>query len=478
MSRTSSESGTQRAAEHSRALRQERAARGFRTTFWSLVVGLTAFAALFLTLGALQGPKLSTAQVDTVRVTEQAGQQLRLFANQPLSDVDPDQITVTPAAPFTVTVQSDLIIVQFGQPLRFATEYTVQVADVEAPARESRSTFEHRFTTAPGDLLYLSRGETSDQILRLDVIGTGPGEVVHEAPGIQRFAPVENAIVLARDAPGNTSTVEVVDPASGVTEQIRLPDGTRVDALVAPPTGTTVALILTSVDPDAEGALVQALALVDLAATGTVDLVTGIDGEPLSTASVHFTAAGDELLVHALDQTLLSFPVADPALQLPLGQFTEVYGLSSEGGRLSASDPFGGVAVDLTSGDEERINPSLFEGLLAFGGEFQLTAGETWVQRVALTDENGEAFANLIVADDGTGASRLVARTIDDRGSLGAFELSPNDQYVAIEVTPVVADAEPDGRPVTPQARSVTLAIVDLESGELVRTVAGFAPAW
>lgn len=478
MSRTSSESGTQRAAEHSRALRHERAARGFRTTFWGLVVGLTAFAGLFLALGALQGPKLSTAQVDTVRVTEQAGQQLRLFANQPLSDIDPEQITVTPSVPFTVTVQSDLIVVQFAQPLRFSTEYTVEVADVAAPARESRSTFEHRFTTAPGDLLYLSRSDSIDQILRLDVVGTGPGEVVHEAPGIQRFAPVENALVLARDAPGETSLVEVVDTASGIVEEIRVPDGTRVDALVTPPTGTTVALILSSVDRDAEGALTRALALVDLAAEGVPDLVTGLDGEPLSTLSAHFTTAGDELLVHTLDQTLVSFPIGNPELQLPGGQYTEVYGLSSDGGRLSASDPFGGVAVDLETGEEERINPSLFEGLLAFGGEFQLTAGETWVQRVALTDDSGEAFANLLVSDDGSGASQLVARTIDDRGSLGAFQLSPNDQYVAIEVTPVVADAEPDGRPVTPQARSVTLAIVDLETSELVRTVSGFAPAW
>lgn len=113
-----------------------------------------------------------------------------------------------------------------------------------------------------------------------------------------------------------------------------------------------------------------------------------------------------------------------------------------------------------------------------FGADFFLTGDGEWVQRVALTDASGAAVANLVVADDGGGASRLIARTVDDAGSFGDIALSPNGQFVAIEVVPRLAEAVSDGRAVNPQSESVTVVIVDRLSGQLVRSVAGFGPRW
>jgi hypothetical protein len=100
------------------------------------------------------------------------------------------------------------------------------------------------------------------------------------------------------------------------------------------------------------------------------------------------------------------------------------------------------------------------------------------VQKVAIPDATGGAFSTLLVADDGSGASRLLLRTIDDRGSLGSLAVSPNDQFVAIEVTPSVADAVPDGRRVNGRPASITTVIVDIETGAVVRTLEGFSPVW
>ena len=76
--------------------------RGFRRAL-ALTVGiLVALCAVFLTLGYLQGPKLSSAQVDPRGVVEQSGQQVRLFANQAVAQVAPSQVTVAPAVDFTV----------------------------------------------------------------------------------------------------------------------------------------------------------------------------------------------------------------------------------------------------------------------------------------------------------------------------------------------------------------------------------------
>ncbi|MBU1251522.1 hypothetical protein [Chryseoglobus sp. 28M-23] len=487
--------GTRRAAEAGRRLREQRELQRFQRTFWIVSGVLGAVAAVFLLLGALQGPKLTTAQVDPQRATEQSGQQLRMFANQPLRDVDASQVAVSPQTDVTVTVQDDLLVVQFDERLRYDTEYTVTVSDVAARSRDAVSTFSHAFETAGASVLYLDRGETQDEILRAEVSGTGRGEVVHAAPGIQAFAPVEGVLVVARDAgaggtgssdaasdasaPGTgASVLESVLTESGDAETVRLPEGARVDRIIAPQAGTLVGLVLTEVVEEGTPQFSSALAYVDLAGDREVRLLEGLDGEPVRALDAAFLPGGSSLLVHALDQSLLRIDLLAPELVLPVDQLPTVWNLSTDGTRVSGSDSFGGLFLDLESGEETRLNPSLFEGEVVFGGETVLLSDERWVQKVAVPDASGGSFAIVVVVDDGSGESRQLARTIDDRGSIGALSVSPNDQYVAIEVTPSVEDAEPDGRRVNPRSTSITLQIIDIETGALVRSLEGFAPVW
>lgn len=482
MSRTSSEK-LERVAEQSRRLREDRAERRFRTRFWMLVAGLALISAVFLVLGAFQGPKLSTAQVDAARATEQPGQQLRLFANQPVDEVDAAQVSVEPAAEVAVTVQNELISVQFVDRLQWGTEYTVRVEGVTAPGRSVSGTMEHRFTTPDGSLLYLDRGEEVDEVLRAGIEGAGPGEVLYSAPGIQRFALVENALLVARDAPDGgsgegASVIEIVNLDSGRTEEVRLPSAVRVESMTASPAGTTAALVLTSAGVAAgEGEYQQSLVTLDLGGAREVQPVADLDGEVLRVREAWFPGSGTGMLVHTLDGVLVQVDPEAGTPPLPLGDYREVYGPSSDGASLSAADDFGGVLLDLATGEEERVNPSLFEGDVVFAGETLVTAQGLRVQKVAVAGLDG-SFTTLLVADDGSGASRLLARTIDDRGSLGDVALAPNDQYVAIEVTPVLDEAVSDERIVDPQPTSVTIAIIDVATGAVVRTLEGFAPAW
>ena len=487
--------GTRRAAEAGRRLREQRELQRFQRTFWIVSGVLGAVAAVFLLLGALQGPKLTTAQVDPQRATEQSGQQLRMFANQPLRDVDASQVAVSPQTDVTVTVQDDLLVVQFDERLRYDTEYTVTVSDVAARSRDAVSTFSHAFETAGASVLYLDRGETQDEILRAEVSGTGRGEVVHAAPGIQAFAPVEGVLVVARDAgaggtgssdaasdasaPGTgASVLESVLTESGDAETVRLPEGARVDRIIAPQEGTLLGLVLTEVVDEGTPQFSSALAYVDLAGDREVRLLEGLDGEPVRALDAAFLPGGSSLLVHALDQSLLRIDLLAPELVLPVDQLPTVWNLSTDGTRVSGSDSFGGLFLDLESGEETRLNPSLFEGEVVFGGETVLLSDERWVQKVAVPDASGGSFAIVVVVDDGSGESRQLARTIDDRSSIGALSVSPNDQYVAIEVTPSVEDADPDGRRVNPRPTSITLQIIDIETGALVRSLEGFAPVW
>jgi hypothetical protein len=471
-----------RAAHHGRRLRDERAQGRFSRAFVGVVGALAIVAAVFLVLGVFQGPKLSSAQVDTVRVTEQTGQQLRMFANQRLDDLDARAVTVEPATSTTVTVQGDLIVIQFDERLRYATDYTVRVSGVGAPRRPNTSTFEHRFTTASASVLYLDRSDTGDdEILRAEISGVGRGEVVHRAAGIQLFAAVERVLLVSRDDGAGGSVLESVEPTSGRSEPLRLPANTRIDRFITAPSGTMVALVLSPPADSREGAPgsrpARTVALLDLAGDRSVLELTDLAGEPLTAVGAWFLPTGD-LLVHTVNQELVRLNPADPSVVLPLGSYLTVFGVSSDGGRVSAADRFGGVALDLASGEEERLNPSPLAGAIPFGGELALTAKGLRVQKVALQDPDSGAISSVLVADDGRGTSRLLARTIDDRGSIGSLHLSPNDQYAVIELTPVLEGAVSDGRVVESRPTSVTLAIIDVDTGQLVRTLEGFGAVW
>jgi len=56
--------------------------------------------------------------------------------------------------------------------------------------------------------------------------------------------------------------------------------------------------------------------------------------------------------------------------------------------------------------------------------------------------------------------------------------VSANDQYAAVEVVPNVASSVDDGRRVDPRSTDVTTVFVDIASGAVVKSVAGFDIHW
>ena len=138
-----------RVAATSRRIREQRARRRFERTFWVLVASLAVLSAVFLLLGSMQGPKLSSAVVDPARVTEQPGQQLRLFANQPLGEVTAEQVTVTPEADVSVSVQNELLDPKVRLELRMTIDPTERRGqqewnDLEHLAQSESTVIKHR----------------------------------------------------------------------------------------------------------------------------------------------------------------------------------------------------------------------------------------------------------------------------------------------------------------------------------------------
>jgi hypothetical protein len=447
-------------------------AREFRRTFTAVVVVLALLCAGFAFLGHLQGPKLSSAQVDTDQVTARSGQQLRLFANQPLAAVDPADVTITPAADFGVTTSGSVVAVEFAQPLLYAAHYVVTVEGVTSEVDDQASTLTYEFTTGSRPLYYLDRGESTDEIVRTGVTGT-ERTVVYSAPRIQEFALLGTTAAVSADGGDGTSTLSLVSFDDGGVEPIALPAAGVIENLHSADDGVTIGFAFSTAD----GGYDDTLLTLDLEAGRDILPVTAVDGTPLSVGNWFFIPGGVTLAAQNRDDEAVLLVDTSTGVVTPLGTFASLESLSTDASRLGVTNPFGPVVLSLADLADTEFAPSPIDGVTPFPGEFQLMRGTDLVQHVVLVDYSSNVFENLLVADDGT-RSRQIFRTTDDAGSIGDFSVSPNDQYVAVEVVPNVSTSVSDGYPVNDRSTSVTTIVIDIASGAQVKSVAGLGLQW
>lgn len=438
---------------------------------------LVVLVAVFLALGYLQGPKLSSAQVDGKSVIAQPGQQLRLFANQTLAQVKPAQVAVTPKVAHSVTTQGDVIAVQFDARLAYATTYTVTVKDVTSIYQAQRATLTYSFTTASPPLYYLDRGQSNDEIVRTGITGN-ERTVVYSAAGIQDFAVADGSLLVATLGADHTSQLSLVSLTDGAVEAVRLPEAGVVQKLHAAASGTLVGFVFTSAGERIDPTYSSTLLSLDLEGVHTVKPVDGLDGNPVRVLDWEFMPDGSGLLALSRERSLFLIDPLTAGAISPLGQFSELGPVSRDGSIVTMSDPFGSAALTIANGSQKRLVPSPLENdsSLAYLGPVEALAAGTRVEKLVIARSDGTRFASAIAIDDGTTA-RVIYRTPDDAGSIESFSVSPNGQYLAVQVVPDVSKSMSDGYYYGAESTSVETVVVDL-TGRVVRSVEGFALAW
>jgi len=447
----------------------------FRRALAVTVASLIVLCAVFLALGYLQGPKLSSAQVDTKGVVEQGGQQVRLFANQAVAQVKHSQVTVTPSTDFTVSTQGDIIAVQFDSRLKYATDYHVSIEGVTSVYLAQPSTISYGFTTTSPTLYYLDRGDAGDDIVTTGLSGSAR-TVVYSATQIQDFAVLDHFLAVVALNDDHTSSLSFVNTDTSVVEAVRLPETGSISALDASAAGNTVGFALTSAVPGLGQKNNSTLYTIDLTAGRAVTPVVGLSGDPITVLGWQFLPGTGNLLALTFDRSLL---LIDPvsATVSPLGQFLGFDKISVDGLTVTMTDAFGEVSLTLATGDVQRLEPSPVDGKRTFQGATAMLPSGARIQKVVVPDATGRRFSSLLVYDDGA-TSRVLYKTPNDGGSISDFTVSPNGQYVAIETVPDASAAVSDGYFYDARATSVTTVIVDVDSGAQTRSVEGFTLRW
>ena len=452
----------------------------FRTALIVTVVALAALCAAFAALTLLQGPKLSSAQVDARAAITAPGQALRLFANTPVAEVSPSAVSITPALPFSVTTDGKIIGITFELPLRYATDYTVSVAGVTSVSADQPSTLSYAFTTPAPSAYYLDRGETTDEIVRTGLTGAAR-DVVYAAPGIQAFAVVTEtvtAVVTTTDTGG--SALSIVDGETGLVENVALPGDGTITGFTMSDVGHVLGFVFTdarAADPvagDEPGILDRVLMKLDLDAGRDLVTVDDYDGNPLAVYEWRFVPGGSSVVVLTGDRSAYLATADDLE---PIGQLAGLGHVARTGEAMTVRTALGSAVLDFATGELTFFDPSPVDGDKASVGESEVLTGGDRVQRVAVFDEATGRYVSSVVRDDGE-TSRTLYATPGSLGSITSFSVSPNEQYVAIESVDDYANAVSDDYPAAPKASTVQTVVVDAETGAVVRIVEGFSWLW
>ena len=452
--------------------RARRPDAAFRRAFGAVVVVLLVLTAALLAAGALRGPQLDDARFDRVAATERAGEQLRLFFDRAVGDVDGVTASIEPEVPVTLGVQGDLVTLGFDAALAYGTPYTVRLDGVVGIGGGAPSSVEYSFTTATPTVAYLDRDPAGDAVVQAPVPGSGV-EVLHRAERIQEFARLGDLLAVARIQTDDSSVLELVDPATGGVQSVPLPPGAVVDRLHAAGDGQRLLFTL-SVDAGRSPDRLMSL-----------DPGSGVPQPVLGVAGSELVVSGWDPLADARVVALTiggSLEVADVATgeALPLGQYAEYESVSPDGATVVVADALGPIAVPLGGGEEQRLLASPLEqgGVEPFLGDtLVLPQGAGRLQKVAVPAADQASFDSYLVVDDGA-TSRPVLQTEGARGSIGAFSVSPNGRVAAVEVVPDVSAESSDGYPRESRDVSVTTYFVELESGAVLRTVPGHDAEW
>ncbi|MBF4625471.1 hypothetical protein [Clavibacter sp. VKM Ac-2872] len=450
--------------------------RAFRRAFTSVVLVLVLACGGLLAVAGSQGPRLVRTDVDPLAVVQQSRQRLVLAANRPIQPVDASRIRMEPGADFTVDTQADRVIIDFTRPLAYDADYTVSIDGVQGvgggPASDLRTAFR---TGDPGMYVLVRGGEQQpDRILRQSVAGTGEGasDVVFQATKIQEYAVVGQSLIVATLQDDGTNGLVIAALDGSGQADLPLPGRGALRDLRAEDTGTTIGFRFTSADG---GPFDDTLMVDDVGAAAAPTPVLGLDGQPISAQAWGFVPGRPQLVAHGQDGDLYLVTIDGSSPIVPLGRHGTLGPFSADGTRLAVTDPGSTTEIDLRTAQQTRLPTEAGGADLQYDGAISFVPGDDGAVlrvRTALDPTTGTARQRLVVVRDGRASDVYVPA--DPATRITGLSVTPNGRFAVLETVPDPARGASDDYPRNPRDTTVTTLLVELATGTVTRSVAGF----
>lgn len=420
----------------------------------------------------LQGPRLSEVQVNPSEAIETSGSRVILTANQALADIDPAQVSIEPAVPFTVDAAGRGIGIRFTVPLDDATEYSVRVADVTGSGGGPASDLQTSFTTPASEIFLLQRtAEGDDAIFRTDLTGERAVPVFsHPRINDYRATPTR-LVVTVEDEDG--SKILVMDRDGEGQRELPLPGDGFVSTVQVSDRGGMVGYIYSDRELSETSGRASVLVTQSLSGEGEPRIVE-VGGAEASIAEWQFVPDSSAALFIDFEGTLSLDDRSGDAGAQPLGTAMHIQGIS-RGTYTAIVERVDGsiVELNLTDGSETPLATSDPD----YGPATTITPypGGT-LRHVVARDASGLPTGQAIIRVDDDGAAAPIVEVGSGNAILQACA-SPSGQYAAVVVAPDLAGNAYDDM-LVPLPQELQTHLVDVDSGEEMVVLSGFDVSW
>ncbi|GEP47432.1 hypothetical protein FVP74_00965 [Microbacterium saccharophilum] len=461
-----------------RSQARQRRSRAFTTSF-AVVIGVLAAVGLGgAALTTAQGPRITQVQIDAEAAVAASGSRILFTTTQSLAEVTAEQVTVSPAADFTVDTAGRTVGVRFALPLWDATEYTVTISDVAGIGGGPAATITETFTTPPLEVYLLQRGEGEDTVFRTGLAGDA-AVPVFTAPHIEDFRATSGHLVIATRDDEDLSELIVTALDGSDPRTLPLPGDGMVTNLQSADRGDLIGYTFTDADIGPNGGRESVLHTASLGAGRADDDPTPItiEGGDYRVEDWRFVPGTDSVLLLTFDGalTLASAAGGEP---VALGNAVVIHGIA-RGSTQALVERIDGLArIDLATADEEPLAgtaPDLGQP----GAVTPLPGGTGETLRVLAHLDGFTVISTDVAVVDADGSARTVF-TVPPEDTLLQTCVSPSGRYAALLVAPDMVDNPYDGYALPLPTRLETHVIAlagDAPDNEIV-ALSGFDISW
>ncbi|MBB2976455.1 hypothetical protein FHX49_002030 [Microbacterium endophyticum] len=451
----------------------KRRRRAFVGAFATVLAVLVVLALGGGLLSTLQGPRMTSVDVDPAAATQASGSRLIITTNQSLNDVTADQVTITPATDFTVDTSGRSIGVRFTLPLYDATDYTVTITGVTGIGSEPESTFTESFTTPALDVYLLKRTDSGDTIFRTDL--TGEAAVpVFENDHIEDFRATANHLVVSVRSDDDKPALIVTDLDGENPADMTLPGDGQITLLQSADRGDLVGYVYSDAvltDTTGENSALYTASLDDPTAAPTPVTIKGADPR---VAQWRFVPDTNSVLVLTFGgRLLLTDATGDSAVDL--GSAVSIDGIARGSSVAVIERTDGMLAIDLTDGTESPLVDAVdTDGLQ--GTVLPLPGDQGSLRPFALIGDDGIAQGTMIERVDVDGTTTPVYSVAAGDALLQSC-VSPSGRYAAVIIAPDIVANRYDTY-LLPVPEKVETHVIDLDTDDEVVALSGFAISW
>lgn len=455
------------------AARRTAKRRGFVVGFAVVAVGLVGVSLVGAAVSTLQGPRITATESDPAAAVEASGSRVILTTNQMLHKVEPSQVTVTPATPFTVDTSGRSVGVRFTLPLHDRTAYTVTIKDVEGYGGGPATTLATDFRTPSMDVYLLQRSSTGDTILRTGLDGKA-AHVVFRHAHIEDFRATSSHLVASvADSAGNAHLI-VTDLDGRHARELPMPgDGSILD-LQSADRGELIGYTYSDAqlgNGTARESVLYTASLKDAAARAKPTAVP-VSGTEHRIADWRFVPDTDRILLLTYDGRLILGGATGKGADL--GTATTIDGIARGSSKAVIERPDGMFTVDLTNGKQSPLADAT--GVVGTQGVVTPLPSAGTARPYSTIDASGvvQGTTVTIVGDDGRATPVFQVPGTDAVVQTCA---SPSGRYLAVVVSPDVVNNPFDSYGL-PMPHTVVTHLIDLGAKTQVSALRGFAISW